>query len=68
MRKFLLFSYEGYYPSGGWCDFAGSFRTIDDAKKAANKDREYHEIVDIDEEKIILECSGKKQNWKKTQE
>ena len=33
MYRFLLFSYEGYYPSGGIGDLRISFNTIEEMKK-----------------------------------
>lgn len=33
MKRFLLFVYPDYYPSGGMCDFAGDFDTLEAALK-----------------------------------
>lgn len=32
MKKYLLFRYEMYYPSGGMHDFVQDFDSLDDAK------------------------------------
>lgn len=31
MKRYLLFMYDQYYPSGGWGDFKGSFDTLEEA-------------------------------------
>jgi hypothetical protein len=31
MKRYLLFTFGTYYPSGGWRDFAASFDTIEAA-------------------------------------
>jgi hypothetical protein len=33
MKRFLLFSYDDYYPCGGWNDFDGDFDTVEAAKE-----------------------------------
>lgn len=33
MKKYVLFAFKNYYPSGGMGDFHGSFNSIDEAKK-----------------------------------
>ncbi len=32
MKRFLIFRYEWYYPSGGWNDFYGDAETLEEAK------------------------------------
>lgn len=34
MKRYLLFTSDQYYPSGGWEDFKGGFDTIEAAKGA----------------------------------
>ncbi len=34
MKRYLVFCYEQYYPGGGWCDFQGSYDTLEEAKLA----------------------------------
>ena len=43
MERFLLFAGDEYYPAGGWDDFRGSFKTVEEAEKKADKptDREW---------------------------
>lgn len=33
MKRFLVFTYEDYYPSGGWSDFEAAFDTIEEVKE-----------------------------------
>lgn len=46
MKRFLLFSFPEFYPSGGFEDFVECFDTIEDAK-------EYHESHNVDYYKEI---------------
>ena len=50
-KRYLLFAGEGYYPAGGWGDFAGFFAEIDEALEAGRSFRAVHddrwwEVVD----------------------
>jgi hypothetical protein len=50
-KRFLLFTYSTYYPGGGWCDFRGSFDTIDEAAaagRARETERDFIEVVDLE--------------------
>ena len=31
MKRFLLFTFDFYYPEGGWHDFAGAFDSVEEA-------------------------------------
>lgn len=64
---YLLFIGYDYYPSGGWDDFKGSFKTIGEAKVAASelsKDDYYdwYQIVDfapnMGTQKVIFKARG----------
>ena len=49
-NRYLVFSFDDYYPSGGWGDFAGSSDTIEGAKKIEDNQKsksDYTEIVDL---------------------
>jgi hypothetical protein len=47
VKRYLLFTYEDYYPGGGWSDFRGSFDTPEDAMEAAvTTDDTYAELID----------------------
>jgi hypothetical protein len=48
MNQFLLFAGDEYYPGGGWSDFRGSFKTVEEAEEKANKptDNEWGDCVD----------------------
>lgn len=46
MKRYLLFVFAGYYPNGGWRDYAGSFDTLPEAVEAAPRviaDRSNHD-------------------------
>ena len=68
LKRFLVFSGDYYYPSGGWHDFHGSFDTLEEANGSQPKgewahifDMDTGEIVDNDwwEPKIrCSECKG----------
>ena len=32
IKRYLVFAFDNYYPSGGWGDFASSFDTLEEAK------------------------------------
>lgn len=56
MNRFLLFSGDVWYPSGGWNDFSGDFPTQEEALKfAANNTSSYmwFHIVDSETKKIV---------------
>jgi hypothetical protein len=63
VKRFLLFSFNTYYPSGGWQDFFGSFDSVDAAKvgysecKDDNCDErpEWAHIIDTETETIVAE-------------
>ena len=52
MKRYLLFSYDGYYPDGGWNDFNGSFDTPELALAHASTDPSVHsdwwQLVDLE--------------------
>lgn len=37
VKRFLVFSFDSYYPSGGWNDFKGSYDTLEEAEYAMNE-------------------------------
>lgn len=58
MKRYALFAYDTYYPSGGWHDFLKSYASIEDALTVAKAEwaehqRNFH-IVDL-QEGIIME-------------
>lgn len=50
-KRYLLFTYDTYYPSGGWSDFDGSFDSIDEIVEYL-KEQDYKcdckEIIDLE--------------------
>lgn len=51
MERYMLFSFDTYYPSGGMSDFIGSYDTIEAAMNAEFRDN-YH-IYDTVTNKIV---------------
>jgi hypothetical protein len=51
-KKYIVFAYEQYYPSGGMGDIVGSFDTIEEARERGS-DNDYCDIVDRDTWEII---------------
>lgn len=47
MKQFAAFSYANYYPGGGWCDFAGTFDTLEEAKQHGRQ------VVDLHTGKVV---------------
>lgn len=57
MKRFLVFGYDTYYPSGGWNDFVLDFDTLKEADKFAE---DYKKSGDSDWVDIIDQQTGKK--------
>jgi hypothetical protein len=60
MSKYLLFSGDDYYPSGGWCDYSGAFPTVEaaiEAAQAANiqgfQECDWWHVVDAESREIV---------------
>jgi hypothetical protein len=54
MKRFLVFAYDGYYPTGGWGDFVKDFNTEEEALEEAKKTKnDIIEIVDTEIGKVI---------------
>ena len=47
MRRFLLFAYDAYYPSGGWSDFLDSYDTAAEAF-AVPVSADFRQVVDTE--------------------
>ncbi len=48
-KRFLLFAFDCYYPTGGWNDFIGSYDSLDEASTAAKHcNYDFKQIVDIE--------------------
>lgn len=47
MKRYAVFGFEGYYPSGGWNDFLESFDTVEEALKRA-KESFYSNVQVVD--------------------
>ena len=64
MKRYLVFAYDGYYPSGGWQDFVMATDDLEDAKKAVARKittrsgDDFSNIVDSITLKVIYEREG----------
>ena len=51
MKQYLLFTFEQYYPSGGWEDFKEDFDDLNEAKKQGisyiGRGGDYFHVVDL---------------------
>jgi hypothetical protein len=57
MKRYAVFAYSDYYPSGGWGDLFGRYETLEEAKKAIEEDKapggplrqrsDHYDIVDL---------------------
>ena len=48
MKRFGVFTYDQYYPRGGWDDFRAAHDTLDEAKEhVKQRNPEYYHIVDF---------------------
>lgn len=52
MKRYFVFAYDNYYPSGGWNDFQDSFETFEQAQQFStsltdNKIFDRAHVVDI---------------------
>ena len=51
MKRFLIFAYDSYYPTGGWGDFDSDHDTLEEAREVAKvlkKRCEWIQIVDLE--------------------
>lgn len=57
MKRFLLFTYYGYYPRGGMSDFVDSFDEIDEAMvRAKSSYADFYDILDIETGEVTNGC------------
>ncbi len=56
MNRFLLFTFDTYYPNGGAKDLKGSYKTLPEAALASYSFKEENiQIYDVQEGKIVLD-------------
>lgn len=55
MKRYLLFLFDSYYPSGGWNDFASSHDTIVEALQEDRSHWDHYQVVDKETGEIIQE-------------
>ena len=54
LKRYLLFAFDNYYPSGGWSDFRGDFETLEEALEASKGvGLDVWDIVDSETKKVI---------------
>lgn len=54
MKRFVLFSFNDYYPAGGMNDYNGSFDTLEEAQiKSSYSDCLYQEILDLEKSQLV---------------
>lgn len=57
MKRYLVFAYPSYYPSGGWTDFQGSFASSQEAFDFADaykgEQSDGVEVIDLETEQDI---------------
>ena len=58
MKKFMLFGYDAYYPSGGWGDFMGDFDNVEDARAHIDKQKCRRDDYDL------INTETKEDHWK----
>lgn len=62
MKRYLVFEYERYYPSGGASDFAGSYDSLEEVPPNNRSDvpgaydgrRDYQEVLDTQTMRIRI--------------
>ena len=57
MKKYAIFMYDNYDPSGGWNDFVKSFETLHEAIKHTityNGYCDLFDIVDLNKQKMVI--------------
>lgn len=66
MKRYLLFCYDRYYPTGPYRDQQGSFDTLEEAAETAKKLKyDYYSVLDMEtREWIVRERGPGKQLYK----
>ena len=55
-KRYIVFTFEGYYPSGGMNDSSGSFDSIEECKEHIKKQEySYNQIYDRVEGVLVFE-------------
>lgn len=54
LKRYLLFTFDSYYPSGGWHDLAGNYDTVTEAW-ANRGGQDNYQIVDSANGNIVEE-------------
>ena len=60
MKRYLLFGFDTYYPSGGWNDFLADFDTTEEAiEYALTMRRDWFHVIDGTTGQIAKEVARK---------
>ena len=62
MKKYLLFSFDQYYPIGGIHDYCGDYDSIEEAKAAWDKAAYQCEIYEIVEHSTMKNVEDEEEN------
>lgn len=58
-KRFILFEYDSYYPSGGMSDCSNSFETLDEAVNDGKLSKsDWVEIFDCTKRQLVWERRG----------
>jgi hypothetical protein len=52
---YLLFCGDSYYPTGGWNDFKGSYKTLEEAINSSNDDNDWWHVVSTETWEIMMD-------------
>ncbi len=55
MKRYILFCFSAYYPTGGWNDFVGAYDTVEEALAADRSGTEFYQVVDTTTGQIVRE-------------
>ncbi len=56
MKKYMLFTYDRFYPGGGMNDFKGLFKTIREAKEAGIKSMaDYYQVYNTKTNRTVVD-------------
>lgn len=64
LKRFLVFKFESFYPSGGWNDFSASFEEFEEAFKSVDEDLKLNgHVVDREDKLFFVKIWGGDCAW-----
>ena len=57
MKRFLVFAFDQYYPTGGWDDLVDSCHTVEEARvvgEGTRKRYDEYQIVDTESGEVVV--------------